>query len=72
VLRLIGVHESTYYARKKRLSQQPKAQKKAVAVGRPIPEYSLTVDGRKVSDHQIEEWLTELAEGENMVTATEI
>jgi putative transposase len=64
VLRLIGVHESTYYARKKRLSEQPKSRQKAVAVGRPVPEYSLTVEGRKVSDAQIEEWLMELVEGE--------
>lgn len=64
MLRLIGVLESTYYARKKRLSEQPKGGKKAVSIGRPIPEYSLTVDGRKISDLQIEEWLMELAEGE--------
>lgn len=34
------------------------------AVGRPIPAYSLTTDGQKVSDTQIEEWLSELVEGE--------
>jgi putative transposase len=64
VLRLIGVLESTYYAKKKRLSEQPKPQKEVVAVGRPIPEYSLTTDGQKISDTQIEEWLMELVEGE--------
>jgi putative transposase len=64
VLRLIGVLESTYYARKKRLSEQPKTRKEVAAVGRPIPEYSLTTDGHRISDAQIEEWLMELVEGE--------
>ncbi len=40
------------------------SRKKHVQAGRPFPEYSLTVDGRKISDAQIEEWLMELAEGE--------
>jgi putative transposase len=64
VLRLIGVLESTYYARKKRLSEQPKTRKEVAAIGRPIPEYSLTTDGHRISDAQIEEWLMQLVEGE--------
>ncbi|MFD1908963.1 IS3 family transposase [Paenibacillus rhizoplanae] len=32
--------------------------------GRPIPAYSLTTGGLRVSDLQIEEWLSELVEGE--------
>ncbi|WP_158302258.1 IS3 family transposase [Paenibacillus mesophilus] len=64
VLRLVGVNESTYYARKKQHSKQPGFRKKPVPAGRPIPQYSLTIDGQKISDAQIEEWLMELAEGE--------
>jgi putative transposase len=64
VLRLIGVLESTYYARKKRLTEQPKPGEEIVAVGRPIPKYSLTTDNQRISDTQIEEWLMELVEGE--------
>lgn len=64
MLRLIGVLESTYYARKKRLSQPLVSREKAVAAGRPVPEYSLTKDGHKVSDSQIQEWLMELVAGE--------
>lgn len=63
-MRLIGVLESTYYARKKRRSEPPKVLGPALAAGRPIPAYSLTTDGQKVSDEQIEEWLSELVEGE--------
>lgn len=66
MLRLVGVNQSTYYAQKKRRSEQPGSNKKSVSfpVGRPFPQYSLTIHGQKISDAQIEEWLTELLEGE--------
>ncbi|MDZ7542565.1 DDE-type integrase/transposase/recombinase, partial [Clostridium perfringens] len=35
--------------------------------GRPVPGYSFTVTGEKVSDEQITEWLFELLEGEEYV-----
>ncbi|MGO4501124.1 transposase [Paenibacillus sp. 2RAB27] len=65
MLRIIGVRESTYYTRRKRQSEQPKPVVEVrIAVGRPISKYSLTTDGQKISDTQIEEWLMELVEGE--------
>lgn len=35
--------------------------------GRPIPGFSLTNDGQRISDEQIEEWLMEAVEGEEGV-----
>jgi putative transposase len=64
VLRLIGILESTYYARKKRQAELVKTPNSEVTPGRPIPTYSWTTDGRKISDAQIEEWLNELVAGE--------
>lgn len=55
--------ESSYYARKKRISQLEKPTKH-IRKGRPYPGYSLTEDGHKVSDEQIKEWLVELTESE--------
>ncbi|MCA0758756.1 IS3 family transposase [Paenibacillus sp. N4] len=66
VLRILGIAESSYYARKKRLSM-PEEQPKKVRRGRPCPGYSFTADGLKVSDEQIQEWLLELVEGEESV-----
>lgn len=66
MLRIVGVAESTYYARKKRQidgGSQGTKQKK-IQVGRPTPRYSWMTDGRKVSDAQIGTWLIELAAGE--------
>jgi putative transposase len=58
--------ESTYYDRRKRAAlstvHTPSRQR-----GRPCPGYSLTTDGKKVSDEQIKEWLLELVEGEEHV-----
>lgn len=64
MLRLIGIQESTYYTRKKRLSQVSAPLDPQGKSGRPVPTYSLTTIGQKVSDEQIEEWLSELVEGE--------
>ncbi|ALS26217.1 integrase [Paenibacillus sp. 32O-W] len=35
--------------------------------GRPCPGYSFTLQGRKISDEQIKEWLLELVEGEEHI-----
>ncbi|MBW5449475.1 IS3 family transposase [Cohnella sp. CFH 77786] len=70
VLRLLGLAESTYYARKKRISEQRNLECERSASGkrgRPCPGYSLTSTGQRVSDEQIKEWLLELVEGEEHV-----
>ncbi|WP_306440502.1 IS3 family transposase [Paenibacillus sp. VTT E-133291] len=64
VLRMVGVLESTYYARKQRQEGKEKSTETFGKVGRPIPAYSLTKDGQKVSDEQIGEWLSEIVAGE--------
>ncbi|MFD2413216.1 IS3 family transposase [Paenibacillus rhizoplanae] len=64
VLRIIEVQPSTYYAHKKRLSGLLGGPAAITTSGRPIPSYSLTTGGLRVSDLQIEEWLSELVEGE--------
>lgn len=66
VLRIIGLAESTYYERLKRLKQSPEVSD-AVRRGRHCPGYSLTLQGRMVSDEQIKEWLLELVEGEEHI-----
>lgn len=38
--------------------------------GRPVPGYSLTARGEKVSDEQIKIWLLDLLEGEELSMAT--
>jgi len=63
VLRIIGLAESTYYDRIKRMSQQP-LQAAPSGRGRPISGYSFTESGEKISDEQIQEWLLELVSGE--------
>jgi putative transposase len=66
VLRIIGLAESTYYDRKKRISVDKTASSSGKK-GRPCPGYSLTTNGQKVSDEQINEWLLELVEGEEHI-----
>lgn len=58
VLRIVGVSPSTYYYR-----LQGKATKQ-VSEGRPIPGYSLTEKGEKVSDEQIKEKMMEMIASE--------
>jgi putative transposase len=65
VLRIVGLAESTYYDRIKRMSKQPQAVQGQR--GRPVPGYSLTETGEKISDEQIQEWLLELISGEEHV-----
>ncbi|NQX49907.1 IS3 family transposase [Paenibacillus tritici] len=65
VLRIIGLAQSTYYDRMKRRSRSPQAAPKGR--GRPVPGYSITESGEKISDEQIQEWLLELVAGEEHV-----
>ncbi|WP_268957522.1 IS3 family transposase [Paenibacillus albiflavus] len=66
VLRIIGLAESTYYARIKR-AKQPKEHKQTARKGRPCPGYSLTISGVQIDDEQIKKWLLELLEGEEHI-----
>ncbi|WP_167747016.1 IS3 family transposase [Cohnella luojiensis] len=66
VLRIIGLAESTYYARKKK-DMLPNSQTPSGQRGRPCPGYSFTTAGQQVCDEQIQEWLLELLEGEEHV-----
>ncbi|WP_328793897.1 IS3 family transposase [Heliomicrobium gestii] len=65
VLRVIGIHEATYYARRQRLQREPK--ERTYNGGRPQPGYSWTQDGRRISDEQIKEYLMELIAGEENI-----
>ena len=68
ILGFVGLAESTYHEAVSRM----KASTERIGVnsdtpkpkGRPIPGYSYTVDGKKVSDEQIKEWLCELIAGD--------
>ncbi len=66
VLNFVGLAESTYYEviSRKRTSTKPTQAKPSKPKGRPIPGYSYTTDGRKISDEQIKEWLCELIAGD--------
>ncbi|WP_158702700.1 IS3 family transposase [Paenibacillus faecalis] len=66
MLGILGLAESTYYERLKR-SKQPAEAAGTIRRGRPCPGYSLTLQGHKVSDEQIKEWLLELVEGEEHI-----
>lgn len=63
VLRILGISESTYYDRLKRISE-PTERPTESRRGRPIPGYSVTSTGERVCDERIKEWLLELIEGE--------
>ncbi|AKG34738.1 integrase [Paenibacillus durus ATCC 35681] len=67
VLRILGLSESTYYDRKKRAARPATKRPPEGQMGRPVPGYSFTVTGEKISDEQIKEWLLELLEGEEHV-----
>ncbi|MFC4779648.1 IS3 family transposase, partial [Paenibacillus sp. GCM10023252] len=67
VLRTLGIAESTYYDRKKRAGNPKATEATGSHKGRPVPGYSYTHTGEKVSDEQIKEWLSELLEGEECV-----
>jgi hypothetical protein len=59
VLIILGIPRSTYYYQK-----NYKVEEKQVSEGRPAPGYSITKDGKKISDEQIKEWLLEEIEGD--------
>ncbi len=59
VLRILELNPSTYY-----YSISRETEEKEENGGRPIPGYSYTIDGRKVCDMQIKEWIMELIEGD--------
>jgi putative transposase len=62
VLRIVGVSRSTYY-----YWLQPSKTKEthdSKPVGRPIPGYCFTKQGKKVSDEQIKEWIMEAIAGD--------
>lgn len=61
MLRFAGIPRSTYYSRKQRESQPAEHP---VREGRDIPGYSVQMNGKKVSDEQIKEWLMESVEGD--------
>jgi len=58
-LSIVGISKSTYYYRINNYGK-----KKAKGGGRPIPGYSYTRDGKKVSDKQIKLWLMQFIENE--------
>jgi putative transposase len=62
VLRIVGVLEATWYARKKR--EQEGEKPRIQNGGRPQPGYSLTKTDKRISDEQIKEWLLEAVAGE--------
>lgn len=59
ILEILEINCSTYY-----YQQNGKVKEKTVAGEHPAPSYSLTTTGEKVSDEQIQEWLSELVMGE--------
>lgn len=65
MLRVVGLAESTYYDRIKRITNHQQASQGQR--GRPIPGYSVTEAGMKICDEQIKEWLLELVSGEEHV-----
>lgn len=54
VLKIVGILEATYYARRKN-----QGKPKVYNGGRPIPGYSMKKDGQPVADEQIKEWIHE-------------
>jgi putative transposase len=59
VFRILDLNPSTYYHRMSNLDKE-----RTYGGGRPVPGYSLDVNGRKVCDGQIEEYIMELIEDE--------
>ncbi|MEF2244727.1 IS3 family transposase [Paenibacillus sp. IITD108] len=67
VLRILEVHESTYYYRKTQDASKTEQGTSCGKKGRPVPGFSLTNTGEKVDDEQIKQWLLELLEGEEHI-----
>jgi putative transposase len=64
---MLGIAESTYYDRKKRLEKSSPTKAVPNPRGRPAPGYSVTMAGKVVEDDQIIQWLYNLLEGEEHV-----
>jgi putative transposase len=62
VLRIVGVLEATWYARKKR--EQEGEKPRIHGGGRPQPGYSITKENKRIRDEQIKEWLLEAVAGD--------
>ncbi|AGB41477.1 transposase [Halobacteroides halobius DSM 5150] len=62
VLDFVGLSESTYYYNINHNSEDDNSSNNPN--GRPIPGYSYSYAGEKVSDEQIKEWLLELVAGD--------
>lgn len=60
VLHFVGIKSSTYYYN----TSKPSANIQKGGPGRPVLGYSLTTNGEKISDEQIEEYLMELISGD--------
>lgn len=54
VLRIVGLLEATYYARRKN-----QGKPKVYNGGRPVPGHSMKTNGHPVADEQIKEWIHE-------------
>lgn len=63
VLRIVKLSRSTYYYRKNKTAS---SKVWSNAGGRPIPGYSWTFDGHRVSDEIIKQWLVALIGGEGL------
>lgn len=62
ILDFVGLSQSTYYNNIKR--EKSKSNTSNNPNGRPIPGYSYNLEGKKISDEQIKEWLMELVSGD--------
>ena len=63
VLKIVGILEATYYARRKN-----QGKPKVYNGGRPIPGYSMKKDGQPVADEQIKEWIHEYTKNQHTDT----
>lgn len=61
VLRIAQISRSTYYYKAKDPSLKSKP------AGRPVPGFSYNLQGKKIADHQVKEYLMALIEGETAI-----
>lgn len=61
-MKLLGIERSLYYYHQANMSSEEKGTR-----GRPVPGYSLDKNGKRIPDEQIEEFLMEAVEGEEVV-----
>ncbi|WP_130606954.1 IS3 family transposase [Cohnella abietis] len=67
VLQLVAVASSTYYERRLRKNQLEVVASTPPVRGRPLSTHTLLQNGDKVSNSQVQEWLTELISGEEYI-----